>query len=102
MVSLGGAGKVHNNERFQMFAYKLRGYPEASRNPDEDPERWRPSESRPGQLTRRKTNPLDRIEERVLGSSMLCTVDGDEFRINVKTVSNSFTLLIPQQANSNQ
>jgi hypothetical protein len=87
VISAGTDGKVHREGWFETFPYKLHGYPEVSRNVTEDPYRWRQDDGEPGQLKRRGTNPLGRIEERVLGPSSLCTVDGEQFRVNVANVS---------------
>ena len=87
MFSTGGDIKVHHEGYFEPFPYKLHGYPEVSRNVTEDPYRWRQDDGKPGQLKRQGTNPLDRIEERVLGPSVLCTVDGEKFQVNVANVS---------------
>lgn len=92
MVSISGDGKVHREGYFEPFPYKLHGYPEVSRNVTEDPYRWRQDDGQPGQpdkLKSRGTNSLDRIEERVLGPSVLCTVDKDQFLVNVTNVSGS-------------
>jgi hypothetical protein len=87
VISVGTDGKVHREGYFEPFPYKLHGYPEVSRNVTEDPYRWCQDVGKSSQLKRRGTNPLDRIEERVLGPSSLCTVDGEQFRVNVTNVS---------------
>lgn len=81
VISAGTDGKVHREGYFCPFPYKLVGYPEVSRNVTEDPYRWNEGKPQPGLLKRRGINPLDRIEERVLGPSILCTVDGEQYMV---------------------
>jgi hypothetical protein len=60
-----------------------------SRNPNEDPDRW---SSAAGAGSTKRINPLDRIEERVLGPTMLCTESGEEFQITVDSVCGDLAL----------
>lgn len=77
----GSDGTVHREGYLEPFPYKLHGYPEVSRNVTEDPFKWN-EDLKVGQPKRRSTNSMDRVEERVLGPSILCTVDGEQYVVS--------------------